>query len=330
VYSFLHVATASNTWETRTVIELRSGFVHLEDQVVLVCLQYGRPSPLLGFAESLELGNVAVQFVNSIQRWTIVSTGARPIPLGATFGVAIFEHGNPNAWIHRASEGNTRDNFTRIDYPASQNIGKFEMNFPGISAQDMLFVTPRLPATHTAHPPQGWYLPAVNDLVLGANSVLRLRDNVLLSGLFDHSIGVWFDERSAGWAIFNADFAPMSPRGEYSVYLTGTRQHGSSTDHFRAVVTTGMSGAKQPFCLYPCEPGYAFFATQNASFAYSPLLDGQGAPRSTSVSFCADPTAVSVQPVKRESRWELAVATQNASSFRRGVGFNLLHLAAGG
>lgn len=328
MYSFLHVATASNTWETRTVIDRRTGFVHREDQVVIVCLQYGRPSPLLGFAESVEVGNIAVQFVSSIQRWTIVSTGARPIPLGATFGVAIFERGNPNAWIHRTSEGNTRDNFTRIDYPASQNIGKFEMTFPGISARDLLFVTPRLPAADTAHPPQGWYLPPVNDLVLAANSVLRLRDNVLPGGLLDHSIGVWFDERNASWAIFNADFAPMSPRGEYSVYLTGTRQHGSSTDHFRAVVTTGMSGAKQPFCLSPCTPGFAFFATQNASFAYSPFLDVRGAPRSTSVSFCADPTAVSVQPVKRESGWELSVATQNALGFRRGVGFNLLHLEA--
>lgn len=327
--AFYHVAKARNTWAGRTFIETSVLAQFHEDQLVLACVNYGEPVGHISFASRIDIGNIAVQFVRSVQRWSIVCLNGGDIPLGSVFALSM---GDPlefrgYAWLHRATPANTRGNFTSVDYPGSLNIGDIERLHPGSTATDLLQITPKLPAIDSAPEVPGWSLPFLSDLDVRSGWKARLREHRSHLRSVDHAVGVWYNERESRWAIFNADFRSMMNTAEFFVFLYGPRHHGSGVKHFRTVVTTGNSGSAQLFCLEPCAGGFAFFATQNASFPYASFVDPLGASRRTSVSFCDQPIAVNTATTTRGRGFEeLAVVTQSGVPFRRGVGFNVLHL----
>lgn len=331
--SFFHIASASNTIGARTIIGTVDRLVHHEEQILTICAQYGRASAIVPRFDVLNPHFTAVQFVYGLNRWTIVNLDGSPMPPGAAFAVGIqdvatFMDPPQDCFVHRASRGNTRDVVTYLELPLQFNLAEFERNFPGFTRQLLLFITPRLPPLKDLSTSIGWTLPPVRDLVIPDNWVNPpYREDVSVSASINHPVGVWWDEKVERWAIFNADFQPMSLASEFNVSRLADTRHGSSCEHYTSVVATGREGSAQRFCLMPCEGGFTFFVAQNPSFRYSRCLSQFSAERHTTPAFCTSPVAVSVIRRGEDFRSdELSIVSQDGANLIRGCGFSVVHL----
>ena len=283
-YVFRHTAVRSNIHKNRTYIDLP--LINGNPRALLNVSQFWNPDG--GLLGTTNAHHVGVIHEKGDRWWAIANIDGASMRVGAAFDVSIWDRPWSSGFAHYASTRNVIGNTTVLDHVRLNG-----------RPRALLFVTPVIP----------------DDTALGKSEIQYARMYM------NHAIGVWYNESTSRWYIYNQDFAPMFPFARFHIEILD-ENYGSWTEHTRTIVT---SEAPDGFSEYVLFPGYGsdgpsefHFVTQNASFRLAAQLQGNPDVR---VSFNPHP----VGTLWNGFRWRPAIFNEDGAPMPAGVGFNVRH-----
>ncbi|MBI5518354.1 MAG: hypothetical protein HY909_31575 [Deltaproteobacteria bacterium] len=326
-YQWRHTATSENTdgfysFLNQTIINFRS------EALITVTHRWNPAGDEMGIFNPHYFG---VSYEAGVGYWAIVNVDGSPIPVGAAFDISAYQQPWIGGFIHSATPRNTYGNYTVINNPILN--GRRDAVF---------FVTPRIPPPHgpLSAVDLSPFFKMKGSIVGGLPGAITvpLKIPVPVSAWpeLNHPLGVWYDESTSRWNIFNQDYLSMYNRSSYNIEVLDYRTYGPHVEHVRVYVAEQSDHILEPVNYVDTVvdmdfPHQFMWVTSNISFRhanrqYTRFTSGRPDPRT--IRAVPNPHPVGIW--YNTATLKPSVFNEDGAAMRRGCGFNIRHGGGGG
>lgn len=194
---------------------------------------------------------VAIEYLRSMGRWAIVNTDGYPLPYESAFDISVWSEPWNGGFVHAANSANTFGHTTAIDHPTTNG-----------RPDAILIVTPSL--NGLAGLPDGSVV-SMRDLNLAPILSLNHSQTAGRSHALNHPIGVWYNESTGRWNIFNEDRTGVVLGAQYRVEDVSRDVYPPAGDHVRIAVSDGLRSSVH-FAQESNDRRLCYFVTHTMSF----------------------------------------------------------------